>query len=123
MGSVGYSYASDSPTGGCVPYRSLSLLATGLVVKASPGRLYGWHLSNSGASAAHVKFYSKATAATEADTPLLTVRLAAGGVSTLDLAPGLGFAAGICVRATTEAADNGTTAPGANEVVVNLFYA
>lgn len=118
----GYAAAIGS-AGGCSPYRSLSLLATGLVVKATAGRIYGWHLSNSGAAAAFVKFYDKATAATQADTPVLTVRLAAGAGSTLDLGPGVGFSTGIGIRAVAEVADSGTTAPGANEVVVNLFYA
>jgi hypothetical protein len=122
MPKRGYAAAIGS-AGGCAIYRSLSVLATGLVVKASPGRVYGWHLSNSGAAAAHVKFYDKATAATQADTPVMTLRLAAGASYSLDLGPGIGFSAGIGVRAVTEVADNGTTAPGANEVVANIFFA
>jgi len=122
MAKRGYAGAIGE-AGGCAVYRSLSVLATGLVVKASAGRIYGWHLSNSGAAAAHLKIYDKATAATQADTPVLTLRLAAGASYSLDLGPGISFAAGIGIRATTELADNGTTAPGANEVVANIFFA
>lgn len=105
-------------------YRNINVGATGAVVKASPGVVSGYYLSNSGAAAVYVKLYNKATAPTEADTPVLTLMLPAGGAANLpptDSAIG-GFTAGIGVRATTAVADNSTAAPGANEVVVNLFY-
>jgi hypothetical protein len=105
-------------------YRSLSVLATGAVVKTGPGALTGYYLSNSGAAARYVKLYDKATAPTEADTPKLTLFLgAAPFVANLHFGDsGPGFAHGIGIRATTEAADNGTTAPGAGEVIANIYY-
>lgn len=123
MAGSPYVRADDSPGGGAKVYRSLSVLATGLVVKASPGRLYGGFVANGGAAAAFLKVYDKATAATASDTPVLTLRLAAGASYPLHVGTGLAFSAGIGVRAVTGVADNDTTAVGANEVVVNLFYA
>lgn len=105
-------------------YRNISLGTTGQVIKAAPGVIVGWFLSNSGAAAAYVKLYDKATAPTEADTPALTIYLPAGAAA--NVGPGDGaigpFAAGISARATTGAADNNTGAPAANEVIVNIFY-
>jgi hypothetical protein len=121
--NVSYTAANDQPNGGCAPFRSLDLQPTGEVVKDSPGRLYGYHLSNNGAAKAFVKLYDKATAPDENDTPKLTLELPAGGTVPLSVGPGIAFTAGISVRGTTGAADNDTGAPSSNDLVVNLFYA
>jgi hypothetical protein len=118
-----YPAASDSPTGGARAYRNLSVGVTGAVAKAAPGRLYGWHVSNAAAAAAYVKVYDKATAPTEADTPVLTLAIPAASAAFATVGPGIAFAAGIAVRATTAIADNSTAAPAANDVVANLIYA
>ncbi len=123
MGNAGYSRADDRPAGGATPYRFVGLAATGQVVKAAGGRVYGYDLINSGASAAYVKIYNKATAPTQADTPVRTIHVAAGGQRTYTSLVGIAFTLGISCRAVTEVADSGTTAPGANEVVVHIDYA
>lgn len=107
--------------GGARPYRSLSVLATGLIVKASKGTLYSIDAININATVRYLKIYDKATAATEADTPKMTVQLLQGS-RFLSFPMGLRFDNGICIRATTELADAGTTAPSANETIVNLSY-
>jgi hypothetical protein len=122
MAHFSYASANDSPSGGASAYRNIDAGVTGDVVKASPGRLYGWHVSNAAAASAYVKIYDKATAPTEADTPVLTIAVPATGVAFMDLGPGVGFASGISIRATTGAADNDTGAPAANDVIANLLY-
>lgn len=112
-------------------YRNLSVLATGVVVSAAPAYLMTLHVKNRDGTNEHtLKIYNKATAPDENDTPIFSIPVAAGGSDTLDFTvEGLGaedegapFDAGISLRATTEIADNGTTAPTANDVVVNLTY-
>lgn len=110
-------------SGGLSIYRSLSVLATGQSVKASAGQLYGYYIFNGGSATAFLKFYNKATAPTVGtDTPVITIPLAAGAGANVEFTQGVAFDTGIGIGATTEVGDSGTTAPGANEVVVNLFY-
>ena len=103
-------------------YRNIDLDETGVVVKNVAGGLYGFLVINSGGNARFVKFYNKATAPTNADTPLLTVPVQA--VDYVVFAPpwGIPFTAGIGLRATTGVADNDVGAPGANDVVIHVFY-
>lgn len=107
-------------------YRNISLLATGQLVKGSAGRIGGYDIHNNAAAARFVKFYDKATAPTVGtDTPVMTVQVAAGGHVVLPLSAvseGIAFAAGIGIGATNLVADADTTAPSANDVVVNVWY-
>lgn len=103
-------------------YRNINLGTTGQVVKAGPGHVYGWHLSNTGAAVVFVKVYNKATAPTGSDTPALTIPVPAGGIAQLAVPQGIAFAAGIALRASTAVADNDTSAPAANQVVANVWY-
>jgi hypothetical protein len=123
MGNAGYARADDRASGGATPYRFVGLAATGQVVKAAGGRVYGYDLHNSGASAAYVKIYNKATAPTQADTPIRTIHIPAAGSKAYTSNVGIAFPLGISCRAVTEVADSGTTAPGANEVIVHIDYA
>ena len=121
--SINYPAVNDSPNGGAAVYRNISLLATGQVVKAAAGRVYGWKMFNNNAAKLYVKIYDKATAAGTGDTPKLTVEIAPGASDTFEIPAGLRFDTGIGVRACTGVADNDNTAPSANDVIVNLFYA
>jgi hypothetical protein len=123
MANFTYASANTLPQGGASVYRNLSVGVTGAVAKATPGRLYGYHVSNAAAATAYVKVYDKATAPTQADTPVMTIAVPATGVAFLDLGPGIAFSAGISIRGTTAAADNSTAAPTANDIIANLFYA
>jgi hypothetical protein len=109
--------------GGASAYRTLDLNVTGQVIKASQGRLYGYHLINSAATPRYVKLYNKATAPTQADTPVVTIALAATSSTTFVPPAGVGFFAGISARASNALADNDTTAPTAGDVVANFFFA
>lgn len=115
--------AGPTPSGGASSYRNINLLATGQVIKSEPGKLCTVHAWNGHATdARYLKIYDKATAADENNTPKLTVALKALTWTRFDLGLGADFTAGIGVRATTELADNGTTAPGANEITINVTY-
>lgn len=96
---------------------------TGRVIKASPGNLYGYSLTNLTAGTIFVKFYNKATAPTAADTPALIVMVPAS--QSVYVPPNNGiiqsFSAGISVRAVTGAADADTTSP-ATAPIIDVRY-
>lgn len=115
--------AVATPRGGAKVFRTLSLLATTQAVKTTPGRIFSIHAHNLNAAVRYLKIYNKSNAVV-GDTSLLVLTLAlAPGANQFLFPAGVDFSAAIGVRATTEAADNGTTNPTANETIVNITYA
>jgi hypothetical protein len=108
--------------GGAVIARDISVVATGVVIKNSPGQIYSIHAVNINAAARYLKVYDKATAPTQADTPALTIHLPATGSREILFPIGVEFSAGISIRVTTGVADNDTGAPTVNETIVNMTY-
>ena len=115
-------------SGGCSIFRSLDLDETEEEAKATAGTLYGWYIANLATTTRFLKFYN-ATAANVTvgtTTPVLTIPIP--GNATDDIGAnmlggvGIKFDTAITVAATTGVADADTGAPGANEVVVNIFY-
>lgn len=114
--------------GGLSIFRSIDLDEGTLeVVKASPGCVYGMWISNLATSTRFVKFYDATSGTAGTGTPVITIAIP--GNATDDVSGNFGpggmgitFATGICVGAVTGVADNDTGAPGANEVVANIFY-
>jgi hypothetical protein len=93
-------------------------------VKASAGTLFGISCSNSGAAAAFVKLYNKASSPTVGtDVPVITIPIAASGIVSVNLGTlGHRFATGIALAITNLVADSDTTAVAANQVKVALDY-
>jgi len=115
---------AKATTGGLSIYRDIDLDETGISIKASAGQVYGWYLYNAASSVRYVKFYNKATAPTVGtDTPVMTVPIPQLSAANVEYNVGIAFATGIGIGATTGVADNDTGAPGANEVIVDIFYA
>lgn len=94
------------------------------LVKGSAGTLYNIGASNTGAAAAFIKLYNKATAPTVGtDVPVLTLVVPASGNVDFDLGPmGHRFSAGIGLAITNLAADSDTTAIAASQVKVLTSY-
>lgn len=118
-------------TGGASIYRSLDLDETEEEVKSSAGTLYGGIVMNLATSVRYLKFYdgTAASVTVGSTTPVMTIPIptqagtANGAGFTIPIPPcGVSFSNAITVAATTGVADNDTGAPGANEVVLNLFY-
>lgn len=114
--------------GGLSTFRSIDLDEGTLeVVKNSPGCVYGMWVTNTATATRWVKFYDATSGTAGTGTPVITIGIP--GNSSDDISGNFGpggmgitFATGICVGATTGVADNDTGAPGANEVIVNVFY-
>lgn len=93
------------------------------VVKASAGRVFGFHFTNTGAAVRFVKFYNKATAPTVGtDTPVMVVGIPSGQSIRRDMLPPAAFATGIGIAIVTGAADADATAVGADEVTGTIQW-
>lgn len=92
-------------------------------IKGSAGTIYSVMCSNTGAGAAFVKFYNKATAPTVGtDVPIITISIPASGTVMFDSIMGQRFATGIALAITNLAADSDTTAVAAAQVKVSTAY-
>lgn len=93
-------------------------------VKATAGTVYSLVASNTGAAAAFLKLYNKASAPTVGtDVPVLTISIPAGGTVTIPFgATGHRFTTGIALAITNLAADSDTTAVAASQVKVLTAY-
>lgn len=116
------------PTTGLTIFRSIDLDESEEEVKATAGAVYGMWFSNLATSTRFLKFYN-ATAANVTvgtTTPVLTIALPGNASDDISgvfgSTHGIAFGTAITVAATTGVADNDTGAPGANEVLLNLFY-
>lgn len=94
-------------------------------VKAKPGKVLGWKLSNINAAVRYLKLYDLAAAPTVGtSTPKLTIAIppASAECSVYLGEDGLAFATGIAFAVVTGLADSDTTAVAAAEIGINLFY-
>lgn len=93
-------------------------------IKATAGTVYSITVSNTGAAAAYVKLYNKASAPTVGtDVPVLTIAVPASGMVNVPFGSmGHRFATGIALAITNGAADNDTAAVAANQVKVLTSY-
>ena len=115
--------------GGLTIFRSIDLDETEEEIKATAGTVYHMWVTNTSTGTRWVKFYN-ATAANVtvgSTTPVITIGIP--GNSSDDVSGlfgggiGIGFGTAITVAATTGVADADTGAPGANDVIINVFYA
>lgn len=115
-------------TSGGATMKSNIILAntTAIVVKASPGQLYGLQLFNNATTIAYLKIYDATSATAGSGTPALRLMIPAppvgGGGVVYHFANGLQFATGITYIVTTGIADADTGAPAATTYLVNAFY-
>ena len=119
---------TPSANGGLSIYRSIDLDEGTLeVVKATPGTVYGMWVTNTATSTRWIKFYNATSGTAGTGTPVITIGVP--GNSSDDISGsfgpggvGIGFTTGICVGATTGVADADTGAPGASDLIVNIFF-
>lgn len=115
-------------SGGLTIFRSIDLDESEEEVKATAGQVYGMWVSNTATSTRFLKFYNATAANVTVGTTTPVLTIAIPGNSSDDItgffssAHGIAFGTAITVAATTGVADNDTGAPGANEVIVNIFY-
>lgn len=116
-------------TGGLTIFRSIDLDETEEEVKSTAGQVYGMWVTNTATSTRWLKFYNATAASVTVGTTTPVITVGIPGNSSDDISGltgngsmGIEFNTAITVAATTGVADNDTGAPGANEVIINLFY-
>jgi hypothetical protein len=93
-------------------------------IKATAGKIYGYYIYNNAATTRYVRFYNATAANTTVGTTaaIIVIPVPAGAAANCAFPDGLGFSTALCAAATTGVAANDTGAPGANDVVINVFY-
>ncbi|MDE2105121.1 MAG: hypothetical protein KGL39_48280 [Patescibacteria group bacterium] len=93
--------------------------------------LYGYNIVNTVASARYVKFYwgvpghfssSNDNPTVGTDTPLLTVQVPASGTATAQFNIPIGNNGSLFMATTTTAPDNGSTAVGAGDLIISIYF-
>jgi hypothetical protein len=91
-------------------------------VKASAGQLYGWYIYNSNAAARKVAFHNTAGTPTAGASVVFSIVIPPASAANVEYTMGLAFATGIGISTVTDLTDAGTTAVGASDLIINLFY-
>lgn len=92
-------------------------------IKASAGRVLGWHLANTTAAWRFLKLHNTAGTPTAGAAVVQTIGIPPNGIAQAAIPAGLGFATGIGRSCVTGAADTDATAVTANDVVGDIFFA
>ena len=101
----------------------VGLLATPICVKNGAGLLFGFWTFNSGTANAFLKFYNYGNPPAVGTASAMLTMGAPAGSGAIPVNPiGVPFSNGLWVAATTGAPYTDTTAPGANEITVAVFY-
>ena len=115
--------------GGCAIFRTLDLDETEEDVKTSAGQIYGIFAINTTNAALYLKVYNATAASVVVGTtaPVMTLPVPGnndtdGAGFWLSLPVGIAFDTAISAAATTGVADADTGAPGANALIVQIFY-
>lgn len=113
----------SSASGGDTVFNLVSAASTNATnIKASAGKVTGWYIYNSNASARKVAFHNTAgtpTAGASIYYALVIPGLAAANVSFPD---GLDFSTGIAITTVTGLTNADATAVGINDLIINIFY-
>lgn len=115
----------SASTAGVIQFSAMSAASDNAqVLKAARGKVYGFQIFNTTASAKYVRLYNKATAPVAGDVPIRRIMVPANGVASYHVGQGLdGFTNGIGLRATGAPADADTTVLAAGDLIFNIDYA
>jgi len=124
IGDVGISGARTS--GGTTFFHSNDLDETEESVKGSAGQIYWFHVMNLSSAVIYLQVFNNTsvtvgTTAPDMEFPIATQGDTNGAGFTLSIPNGIEMDTGIIVAATTDS--QGSGAPGANEVFINMGYA
>jgi hypothetical protein len=123
--AVNDSIALDGRSGlGDDTYHNVSLTVKSQI-KGAAGTFYGYYFANKHATNwMYVKLYDQVSASVTVGTTTVkrTFALPPASAGHVDMTRGIKCATGMTVAATTEQADNGTTAAAANDVIFEVNY-
>lgn len=111
-------------TGGATYYHLVSAATTNATnVKSSAGKLMGWYIYNSNASARKVAFHNTSGTPTAGASVVFSIMVPGGAAANLASETGIAFSTGIGITTVTGIADSDSAAVAANDLIINLWYA
>jgi hypothetical protein len=124
IGDVGQQYRANA-TGAATTYKFTAAASTNAAsIKATAGRVVGYHFTNLTAAPKFVRLFNKASAPTVGtDSPQLVIPIPANGYVNHSQEGGVGFATGIAFACTGAAADLDNTAIAALDVLGAVYFA
>lgn len=110
-------------TGGDTTYHLVSAASTNATnIKASAGKVTGWYIYNSNASARKVAFHNTAGTPTAGSSVFYTIVIPGLAATNVSFPNGIDFSTGIAITTVTELTDAGSTAVGLNDLIINIYY-
>lgn len=110
-------------TGGYTTYHLVSAATTNATnIKASAGKVAGWYIYNSNASARKVAFHNTAGTPTAGAPVFFSIVIPGSAGANLLSDVGIDFSTGIAITTTTGLADTDSAAVALNDLVINIFY-
>lgn len=123
IGDVGLQVRANATGAASIHHFVSAATVNALNVKATAGRVLGWHLANTTASWRFVKLHNTAGVPTAGAAVVQTIGVPPNGIARLSIGQGIGFAAGIGRTCVTGSADADATATGIGDVVGDIFFA
>lgn len=124
VGDVGVQYRANATGAATVSKFTAAATTNAANVKATAGRVVGWHLTNTTAAIKYFRFFNLAVAPTMGtSSPYFIVPIPANGVSFCEFPGGISFATGIAIACTGAVADLDATATAAGDVIGAILYA
>lgn len=123
IGDTGVQYRANA-TGAATGTNFVAAATTNpTVLKASAGRLLGYHLTNNATTVRYVKFHNQATAPTAGTGVVHTIGIPPnGGTVALTIPGGIAFGTGIALTTVTGPTTADTTAVAANDLVGTFHF-
>ena len=110
-------------TGGDTTYHLVSAATTNATnIKASAGKVTGWYIYNSNASARKVAFHNTAGTPTAGSSVFYTIVIPGLAATNVSFPNGIDFSTGIAITTVTELTDAGNTAVALNDLIINIYY-
>ena len=112
-------------------FKTLDLDETAQAIKNKPGAIYGGMITNRATAVRWIKLFDALQSNVVVGTTIPVITWGIPGQTTDTVAAiigaagqnGIQFLTGISICCTTGFADNDTGAPGANDIICNLFWA
>jgi len=93
-----------------------------LSIKAGAGKVTGWYIYNSNASARKVAFHNTAGTPTAGSAVYMSVVIPGLAAANVSFPDGINFDTGIAITTVTGLTNADATAVGLNDLIINIFY-
>lgn len=113
----------SSAIGGDSIFHLVSAATTNLTnIKASAGKVTGWYVYNSNASARKLVFHNTAGTPTAGASVLYSIVIPGLAATNVSFPDGIDFTTGIAISTVTGLPDNDTAAVALNDLIINIYY-